>query len=64
MPPGAQTAARSATGASAPERIMESRQTDGGVIYKLFAAAQPAKPAMEVRLKDGRVEVLTERWPH
>ena len=64
MPPPVQASARSATGAFAPERVIESRQTDGSVIYELFAAGQPAEPAMEVRLKDGRVEVLTERWPH
>ena len=64
MPQTVQTAARAATGAFAPERIIESRQTDGGVIYELFAAGQPAEPAMEVRFENGKAEVLTERWPH
>lgn len=64
IPQAVQTTARAATGAFAPERIIESRQTDGGVIYELFAAGQPAEPAMEVRIRDGKAEVLTERWPH
>lgn len=64
MPQAVQTTARAATGAFAPERIIESRQTDGSVIYELFAAGQPAEPAMEVRVRDGKAEVLTERWPH
>lgn len=64
MPAAAQTAARAATGAFAPERIIESAQTDGSVIYELFAPSQPAEPAMEVRVKDGKAEILTERWPH
>jgi len=64
MPAPVQAAARAATGAFAPARIIESRQTDDSVIYELFAPGQPAEPAMEVRLKDGKAEVLTERWPH
>ena len=64
MPQAVQTTARAATGAFAPERIIESRQTDGSVIYELFAAGEPAEPAMEVRVRDGKAEVLTERWPH
>lgn len=64
MPTAAQTVARAATGAFAPVRIIESGQTDGSVIYELFAAGQPAEPAMEVRVRDGKAEVLTERWPH
>ena len=64
MPEAVQTTARAATGAFAPERIIESRQMEGGVIYELFAAGQPAEPAMEVRVRDGKAEVLTERWPH
>lgn len=64
MPEAVQTAARAAVGAFAPERIIESRQTDGSVIYELFAPGRPAEPAMEVRVRDGKAEVLTERWPH
>lgn len=64
MPPAVQAAARAATGAFAPQRIIESRQMDDSVIYELFADGQPAEPAMEVRVKNGEAEVLTERWPH
>ncbi len=48
----------------APVRVIESKQTDGSVIYELFADGQPADPAMEVRVVDGAAEVLAERWPH
>jgi hypothetical protein len=34
------------------------------VIYELFADGQPATPALEVRVVDGRAEVLKEAWPH
>ncbi len=47
-----------------PVRVIESRQTDGRVIYELFAAGKPDEPSMEVSLKDGRAKVLTEVWPH
>lgn len=48
----------------APVRVIESKQTDGSVIYELFAEGQPGDPAMEVRVMDGAAEVLAERWPH
>ena len=48
-----------------PVRVIESRQAEGGeVIYELFAAGQPATPALEVMVKDGQVSVLKEVWPH
>ena len=48
-----------------PVRIIESTQAeDGAVIYELFAEGQPATPALEVRVADGRTEVLREAWPH
>ncbi len=56
---------RAAAGAGIePERVIESRQTDGSVIYELFAAGKPADPSMEVMLKDGAASVLETRWPH
>ena len=64
MPANARELAESAPGAVPPVRIIESRQTDGSVIYELFADGRPAEPAMEVRVKDGQAERLTERWPH
>lgn len=58
-------AVRAATpGAASPVRVIESRQTDGAVVYELFAAGQPREPAIEVMWKDGQARVLTERWPH
>jgi hypothetical protein len=60
--------ARTAAGASSkpfePARVIESRQTDGSVIYELFTQGAPAKPALEVRVMDGKAEVLKDEWPH
>lgn len=47
-----------------PVRVIESKQTDGSIVYELFAAGQPKDPAIEVMWKDGQAKVLTERWPH
>lgn len=47
-----------------PVRIIESVQTDGAVIYELFAEGNPADPAYEVRVHAGEVETLSERWIH
>ncbi|ESQ92126.1 hypothetical protein ABAC460_04365 [Asticcacaulis sp. AC460] len=47
-----------------PVRVIESIESDGSVIYELFAEGKPAKPSLEVRVKDGKAEVLTEEWPH
>lgn len=62
------TVAGAAQGARAgftPVRVIESTQAeDGAVIYELFAGGQPATPALEVRVKDGKTEVLKEVWPH
>ncbi len=63
-PPPVAAAARAAPGAFAPERVIESTQTDGTVIYELFAPGRSDEPAMEVRLKDGKAEVLGTRWAH
>jgi len=50
--------------AAAPVRVIESRQTDGQIIYELFAVDRPETPALEVAFKDGAAKVLTEVWPH
>ena len=63
-PAEAIAAARAAPGAFAPERVIESRQTDGSVIYELFAPGRRDEPAMEVRVQGGKAEVLTKRWDH
>lgn len=47
-----------------PVRVIESKQTDGSIVYELFAAGQPKDPAIEVMWKDGQAKVLAERWPH
>lgn len=48
-----------------PVRVIESVQADdGSIVYELFADGQPATPALEVRVRDGAAEVLTEAWPH
>jgi hypothetical protein len=47
-----------------PVRVIESRQTDGVVIYELFAAGQPATPSLEVKWANGQASVLAEVWPH
>ena len=60
----ARDAAIAANADVAPVRVIESRQNDDSIIYELFADGQPADPAMEVRVRDGVAEVLSERWPH
>lgn len=47
-----------------PVRVIESRQTDGSVIYELFAEGKPEKPSLEVRAVGGKAEVLEEEWIH
>jgi hypothetical protein len=50
--------------ATPPVRVIESKQTDGQIIYELFAAGKPKTPALEVAFNDGVAKVLTEVWPH
>lgn len=64
-PPAVVTAAKAAPGSFAPERVIESRQADdGSIIYELFAPGRRDEPAMEIRVRDGKAEVLGERWAH
>ncbi len=63
-PQAARAAATAKPGAFAPERVIESRQEDGSVIYELFAPGRKDEPAMEVRMQGGKAEVLGERWAH
>ena len=63
-PQSARAAAATASASFQPVRVIESRQTDGSVIYELFADGAPAKPALEVRVANGQAEVLKEEWPH
>ena len=65
VPKAARDAATPAWKAAAPPvRIIESKQTDGQIIYELFVAGKPQTPALEVAFKDGAAKVLTEVWPH
>ena len=65
VPVGVHAAAEGARAGFVPVRVIESVQAEGGaVIYELFAEGQPATPALEVRVADGRTEVLKEVWPH
>jgi len=64
VPAQAHEAARRAWKGADPVRVIESRQTDGAVIYELFAHGRPATPALEVMVKDGQARVLKEAWPH
>ena len=60
----ARSAAASSEKAFEPVRVIESTQTDGSVIYELFAAGAPEKPSLEVRVTDGKAEVLKDEWMH
>jgi hypothetical protein len=64
VPAAARAAAEAVAPGLVPARIIESRQTDGAVIYELFAPGAPADPAMEVSFVGGVATVLEERWPH
>lgn len=64
VPGAVRQAAHAAAPGIAPIRIIESLQTDGTVIYELFAPGAPSDPAMEVSLTNGVAKVLEERWPH
>lgn len=63
-PAPVRTAATGAWKGPEPVRVIESKQTDGSVVYELFAPGRPAAPALEVMLKDGQAKVLKEVWPH
>ena len=64
-PAEVRAAAAAKKDAFTPERVIESRQVEGGeTIYELFAPGKPKEPAMEVRWQNGRAEVLGERWAH
>lgn len=65
VPEAVRVAAQAAEPGAMPARVIESTQTDGVIIYELFAPGAPADPAMEVSLSPGgEVSVLAERWPH
>lgn len=47
-----------------PVRVIESRQTDSTIVFELFAAKDPSRPSLEVRLTNSGAEILREVWPH
>ena len=47
-----------------PQRVIESIQNDDTVIYELFAPDKPKEPAAEISFKNGKAELLTERWKY
>ncbi|WP_423606556.1 hypothetical protein [Sphingomonas sp. MS122] len=64
-PAQVRAAAAAKKDAFTPERVIESRQVEGGAtIYELFAPGRKDEPAMEVRWQGGKAEVLGERWAH
>jgi hypothetical protein len=63
-PAAVRTAATPAWKGPDPVRVIESKQTDGAIVYELFAPGRPQTPALEVMLKDGNASVLKEVWPH
>jgi hypothetical protein len=63
-PEAARSAAAASEKAFEPVRVIESTQTDGSVIYELFAQGAPEKPSLEVRVVEGKAEVLEEEWMH
>lgn len=49
----------------APDRIIESDQGDGVVIYEFFGdGADGERVKHEIRFEGGRAELLTEEWAH
>lgn len=59
-----QVAAQKAMGDRKIIRIIESIQSDGAVIYELFEEGKPTDPAEEIRVSEGKIERLKERWAH
>jgi hypothetical protein len=49
-----------------PKRVIESVQADGVVIYELYGPANgdPQGRKVEVKLSDGKAEVLAKEWAH
>ena len=60
-PAAVRAAADSAPDHFVPERVIESAQNDGMVIYELFASGKADAPAAEVNWKDGKAMLRSER---
>lgn len=64
VPAEVRAAADAQAGMFVPERVIESTQTDGTVIFELFRPGQPEEPAAEIAVRDGNAEFLEERWKY
>ena len=60
-PAAVRAAADTAPDHFVPERVIESAQNDGTVIYELFAPGKTDEPAAEVNWKDGKAMLRDER---
>ncbi|MEL7447136.1 MAG: hypothetical protein AAGK02_15220 [Pseudomonadota bacterium] len=64
VPDPARAATDGVDGMFTPDRVIESVQNDGTVIYELFAPGKTDEPSAEISVKDGEAEMLTERWKY
>lgn len=60
-PEPVRAAAEAAPDHFVPARVIESTQTDGTVVYELFAPGKTGEPAAEVNWKDGKAALRSER---
>lgn len=65
-PEAVQKAAHEADPSISPNRVIESRQTDGVVIYEIYSSlgGDPQGRKLEVRWDGNQASVLTEEWAH
>jgi hypothetical protein len=45
-------------------RVIESKQTDGAIIYEVFLEGDSSNPRFEVWAKDSDYKLLSTRWEH
>ncbi|WP_205214839.1 hypothetical protein [Altererythrobacter sp. ZODW24] len=64
VPANARAVTDSVDGMFTPARVIESVQNDGTIIYELFAPGKTDAPSAEISVKDGKAEMLTERWKY
>lgn len=64
VPANARAVTEGVEGMFTPDRVIESVQNDGTIIYELFAPGKTDAPSAEISVKDGKAEMLTERWKY
>ncbi|MCJ8155898.1 PepSY domain-containing protein [Sphingomonas sp. LaA6.9] len=64
VPANAKAAAAKSPTPFVPVRVIESRETDGSIVFELFSKDRADKPTLEVRVVDGKAELLATAWPH